>query len=53
MDTREVLLELSAGVGGQEAMRFTQDLTKMYLEFCTSTMGWTVDVIETSATEIG
>lgn len=53
VDTQEVLLELNAGVGGQEAMLFNQDLMTMYLKFSQLTMGWNVEVTEASLSETG
>lgn len=33
VDSSEVLLELTAGVGGQEAMLFTKDILEMYMRY--------------------
>ncbi|KAH8035660.1 hypothetical protein HPB51_007904 [Rhipicephalus microplus] len=40
VDSSEVLLELTAGVGGQEAMLFTGDIMEMYMHYC-RWKGWT------------
>ncbi|MCL4129313.1 UNVERIFIED_CONTAM: hypothetical protein GTU68_000572, partial [Idotea baltica] len=48
----EVLLEVIAGVGGQEAMLFAQDLLQMYEAFCVSN-GWEVEITDYEATSLG
>lgn len=52
IDDLNILVELNAGVGGQEAMLFTQEMTDMYRNFA-SFKGWSCDTIEYASTEIG
>lgn len=47
-----VLLEVKAGVGGQEAMLFAREVLAIYTKLC-ATKGWTMDVIEEVDTELG
>ncbi|MBD4338756.1 PCRF domain-containing protein, partial [Xanthomonas citri pv. citri] len=47
-DSKNVILEIRGGTGGDEAAIFAGDLAKMYMKFCES-KGWNVAV--TSASE--
>ncbi len=46
-DDKNVVLEVRAGTGGDEAALFAGDLAKMYMKFCES-KGWNVAVTSTS-----
>lgn len=48
----DVMLEITAGVGGQEAMIFTQELFEMYNSFAYY-KGWQSEVADYSHTEMG
>jgi len=52
MDERNVMLEIRAGTGGDEASLFAGDLFRMYERFAAS-QGWNVDVISTSEGSMG
>jgi len=47
-----VIMEIRAGVGGDEAALFASDLARMYTRFA-QTKGWKVNVLDSSLTEIG
>ncbi|XP_018319513.1 peptide chain release factor 1-like, mitochondrial [Agrilus planipennis] len=46
-----IILEVNAGVGGQEAMMFASELFNMYVHF-SEYKGWTFEVTEYTATDI-
>lgn len=48
----EILLEVRAGVGGEEAALFAEELAQMYRGYATA-RGWGVHVLEESKTSIG
>jgi len=48
----DVMLEITAGVGGQEAMIFTQELFEMYNSFA-HYKGWKSEVADYCHTEMG
>ncbi|MGL4262363.1 MAG: peptide chain release factor 1 [Afipia sp.] len=52
MDERNVVLEIRAGTGGDEASLFAGDLFRMYERFA-SLQGWTVDLISASEGTMG
>jgi len=52
MDERNVMLEIRAGTGGDEAALFAGDLFRMYERFA-GLQGWTVDVISASDGTMG
>src|ERR671934_2486393 len=52
MDERNVILEIRAGTGGDEAALFAGDLFRMYERFA-SLQGWKVDVISASEGTMG
>ena len=52
MDERNVMLEIRAGTGGDEASLFAGDLFRMYERFA-SLQGWKVDVISASEGTMG
>lgn len=49
---RDVMLEIRAGVGGDEAALFAGDLFEMYRHFC-GAKGLKIEVLEESAGEVG
>ncbi len=51
-DERDIILEIRAGVGGEEAGLFAGDLYKMYLKYAERS-GWRVEIMNTSPTEMG
>ncbi|HEV3397539.1 MAG TPA: peptide chain release factor 1 [Xanthobacteraceae bacterium] len=52
MDERDVVLEIRAGTGGDEAARFAGDLFRMYERYA-ARQGWTVEVISASEGTVG
>ena len=52
MDERNVILEIRAGTGGDEASLFAGDLFRMYERFA-ALQGWKVDVISASEGTVG
>jgi len=51
-DSKNVILEIRAGTGGEEAALFAADLFRMYSKYAEK-MGWKVEVIETTVTGLG
>ena len=51
-DAKNVLLEIRAGTGGDEASLFAADLLRMYTRYAEGTR-WKVELISASQTEIG
>jgi len=51
-DERNVLLEIRAGTGGEEAALFAADLFRMYQRYA-ETKGWKVEVMDQNATGMG
>lgn len=51
-DNKNVVLELRAGTGGEEAALFAMDLMRMYTRYAES-KGWRFEVISASQTDIG
>jgi peptide chain release factor 1 len=47
-----VIMEIRAGVGGEEAALFASDLARMYTRYAQN-RGWKVNVLDESLTEIG
>ena len=52
LDDKNVLLEIRAGAGGDEASLFAQDLFRMYSRYA-ETKGWKIEVLEASQSPIG
>jgi peptide chain release factor 1 len=52
MDERDVVLEIRAGTGGDEASRFAGDLFRMYERYAAK-QGWKVEVISASEGTVG
>ena len=51
-DEKNVLLEIRAGTGGDEASLFAGELFRMYSRYAES-QGWRVEVLESSASTVG
>lgn len=51
-DEKDVIMEIRAGTGGDEAGLFAADLLRMYLRFAEK-KGWQTDVIDSNPTDIG
>ncbi|OGD29017.1 MAG: peptide chain release factor 1 [Candidatus Aminicenantes bacterium RBG_19FT_COMBO_65_30] len=51
-DEKNVILEIRAGAGGDEASLFAQDLFRMYSRFAEK-KGWKLEVVDTSFSPIG
>lgn len=51
-DEKNVILELRAGAGGEEAALFAASLTRMYLMYAQA-QGWTCEVVNRNDTELG
>ena len=51
-DEKDVIMEIRAGAGGDEASLFAQDLFRMYSRFAEN-KGWKNDVLSTSISPIG
>jgi len=52
LDEKDILLEIRAGTGGDEAALFAADLFRMYDRYAES-RGWDVDIVDTSHTDQG
>jgi len=52
LDSRDVIMEIRAGTGGDEAALFAADLFRMYTRFA-ERRGWRVEVIELHAGNLG
>lgn len=51
-DERNVIMEIRAGTGGDEAALFAGDLFRMYNKYCEG-RGWKVSVMDASASNVG
>lgn len=51
-DDRNVIVEIRAGTGGEEAALFAADLFRMYSKYCEDRK-WKVNVVDASASSIG
>jgi len=51
-DDSDIILEVSSGVGGQEAMLFTKEVFNMYMNYA-SYKGWSVNVVDYDETDVG
>lgn len=51
-DEKNVILEVRAGTGGEEAALFAQDLLRMYLRYA-ERRGWKSEIMDMNATDIG
>lgn len=51
-DTKDVIMELRAGAGGEEAALFVADLLRMYLRFA-ERQNWSTELLSSHPTDIG
>ena len=51
-DEKNVIMEIRAGTGGDEAALFAADLFRMYLRFAEQKL-WKVEILDSSPTELG
>jgi len=51
-DERDIIMEIRAGTGGDEASLFAADLFRMYTRYAQS-KGWEVDIIDSSESGVG
>ena len=51
-DDRDIIMEIRAGTGGEEAGLFAADLFRMYSRYA-QTRGWAIDIIDVNETGIG
>lgn len=51
-DEKNVIMEIRAGTGGEEAALFAGDLYRMYVRYA-ERQGWKVDVMNTHSTDLG
>ena len=49
---RDIILEIRAGTGGDEAALFAADLFRMYTRFCESNR-WKVEILSSSHISVG
>jgi len=52
LDEKNIIMEIRAGTGGEEAALFAADLYRMYSRFA-ETKGWKFEVMNSSDTELG
>ena len=51
-DSKNVIMEIRGGVGGEEGMLFAADLFRMYFMYAES-KGWKIDIVNINETELG
>jgi peptide chain release factor 1 len=51
-DERNVIVEIRAGTGGEEAALFAADLSRMYMKYAES-QGWKIEIMDSSPTGVG
>jgi len=51
-DDSDIILEVNAGVGGQEAMLFTKEVFDMYMNYALY-KGWSVNIVDYEVTDVG
>jgi peptide chain release factor 1 len=51
-DSKDVILEVKAGEGGEESALFAGDLLRMYLRYA-ERQGWTTEVLDDEPTDLG
>jgi peptide chain release factor 1 len=52
LDEKNIIMEIRAGTGGEEAALFASDLYRMYSRFA-ETRGWKFEIMNSSDTELG
>nr|WP_255719131.1 peptide chain release factor 1 [Brachybacterium sp. ACRRE] len=51
-DSRDVLMEIKAGAGGEESALFAAEMLRMYRQYALS-RGWTLEVIDSTDSDLG
>ena len=51
-DSRDVIIEVKAGEGGEESALFASDLARMYARYA-ERQGWVVEVMDSTASDLG
>jgi len=51
-DSRNAIVEIRAGTGGDESALFAGDLVRMYLRYC-ERLGWKTEILSASESELG
>ena len=51
-ESRDVIMEIRAGTGGEEATLFAAELYRMYYRYAQS-KGWQIDIIDSNQSEVG
>lgn len=51
-DERNVIVEIRAGTGGEEAALFVADLSRMYMKYAES-KGWKIEIMNRSMSDVG
>lgn len=51
-DSKNVVMEIRQGIGGEEAALFAADIFRMYSMYCDS-RGWKIEIVNENATELG
>ncbi len=51
-DEKNVILEIRAGAGGDEAGLFAEEVMQMYLRYAAS-KGWSAEIVDMSAGSVG
>jgi peptide chain release factor 1 len=52
LDEKNIIMEIRAGTGGDEAALFVADLYRMYARFA-ETRGWKFEIMNLNETELG
>jgi len=52
LDLKNIIMEIRAGTGGEEAALFAADLFRMYSKYA-ETQGWAIEILSSHHTEIG
>jgi len=52
LDSKDVIVEVKAGEGGEESALFAGDLVRMYLRYA-ERMGWSTEVLEANESDLG
>ena len=52
LDGKNIIMEIRAGTGGEEAALFASELYRMYC-FYADSMGWKIETLSSSASEVG
>lgn len=53
LDDKNVIMEIRAGAGGDEAALFAGDLFRMYMKYIEKQPGWKTSIISSNAPELG